>query len=102
MKCPYSVENKTPTPDNLHYLKTVDGKVSVNRKHKLVFCPNPRSHDIKKEMIPFRYIHLKNDQYLEKIVFDQSYWEKLQSNLINILLCTLYGTQTSRKSKLDI
>ena len=34
IKCPYSIVNKTPTSDNLPSLKTVEGKISVNRKRK--------------------------------------------------------------------
>ena len=80
IKCPYSIVNKTPTSDNLPYLKTVEGKISLNRKHKYFAQIQGQMALSKRKWCHFFIFTLK-DQYLEKIVFEQSYWEKLQSNL---------------------
>lgn len=80
IKCPYSIVNKTPTPDNLPYLKAVHGRISLHKKHKYFAQIQGQMALSKRKWCHF-FIHTLKDQYLQKIVFEQSYWEKLQSNL---------------------
>ena len=79
-KCPSSIMNKTPLPENLPYLISQDGKVVLKENH-MYFAQIQGQLAITKRHWCHFYVYSQAGCHLETTQFDESYWSKLEAKL---------------------
>ena len=80
IKCPSSIMNKTPLPENLPYLISQDGKVVLKENH-MYFAQIQGQLAITKRHWCHFYVYSQAGCHLETTQFDKSYWSKLEAKL---------------------
>ena len=80
IKCPSSIMNKNPLPENLPYLISRDGKM-VLKESLMYFAQIQGQLAITKTHWCYLYVYSQAGYYLETIQFDESYWSRLEANL---------------------
>ena len=89
-KCPSSIMNKTPLPENLPYLISQDGKVVLKENH-MYFAQIQGQLAITKRHWCHFYVYSQAGCFLETTQFDKSYWSKLEAKLF--WFCNNYVSQ---------
>lgn len=80
IKCPYSIVNKVPSPDNLPYLVHSNGSIVLKEKHQYFAQIQGQMAVTKRNWCHF-LVYTQKGQHFERIEFNETYWNKLEENL---------------------
>ena len=80
IKCPYSIVNEIPKPENVSYLVSKDGQVTLKQNHQYYAQVQGQMAITQRSWCHF-LVYTQVGQHLETIPFDASYWQKLEENL---------------------
>ena len=75
IKCPYSIVNDIPSAENLPYLEMSGGSERLKENHTY-FDQIQGQMAITKRNRCYFYVYTQKGQYIEKINFNQAYWQK--------------------------
>ena len=73
--------NEIPSAENLPYLEMSGGSERLKENHAY-FDQVQGQMAITKRNWCYFYVYTQKGQYIEKIDFNQAYWEKMKSNLV--------------------
>ncbi len=79
-KCPYSIVNESPTPENLSYLIHSSGQVTLKNNHQYFAQVQGQMAITKRKWCHF-LVYTQRGMHLETIHFDADYWKKIEENL---------------------
>jgi hypothetical protein len=80
IKCPSSIISKIPNPENVSYLVSKNGQVTLKENHKYFAQVQGQMAITKRRWCHF-FVYTQVGQHFETILFNESYWQKLEENL---------------------
>ena len=79
-KCPYSISGEAPSAANLKYLVVVDGTTQLKENHSYYAQVQGQLAITKRKYCDF-FVYTQAGHFLQRIYFDEDYWEKILQNL---------------------
>jgi len=80
IKCPYSVANDIPTPENLSYLVNDNDNVTLKTNYQYYTQVQGQMAVTKRNWCYF-YVYTQKGHHLEKIDFNPTLWESIKQNI---------------------
>ena len=80
VKCPLKCSNTTPTPDYVECLEEVNGSIMLKRSHKY-YSQIQGQMAISNFMYADFFVYAPKGYHVERIAFDQAFWQRMSSNL---------------------
>ena len=85
VKCPYSISNEMPTPENLSYLAHNNEQTILKEKHAYYAQVQGQMAITKRDWCHF-LVYTQMGQHLQTIPFDSNYWHELEEHLSSIYI----------------
>ena len=81
IKCPYSICESTPTSENLSYLVRVNENTTQLKTNTLYYAQVQGQLAVTATSMAWFFVYTHHGYHIEKIMFDEEYWESILSNL---------------------
>ena len=97
IKSPYTIRHTIPSADNLDYLENVHGEVRLKRNHQY-FTQIQGQLGITKTEAAFSFVYTQFGYHLEKIMFDETYWNARLFSSFLVYISSAYDVDLCLKS----